>query len=423
LLSLHPTAADPRKDEFYGALLERAVRGLVEALGKESLRAVLLIGAPARGEATIVDTPDGLYSLSDIDLVCVSSTSADVPDLLARLAAWRAGVSEELGPRVKGVDVSVRTAADLASLPALITTYEMLSAPTVLWGDPDVLGSLPPRSIEEIPLADALTLFHNRMVEAVLLERHVRSPEPALLTALTILYGTAKLALDAVTAVLYLERNVPPRYGERVDVFRNVVLAENPAFRGRLADYVDDIALWARFKADGELDALAEQLGGSPQNLAALARETWRRYARYGEVFWREILERLTGADAGGAGLAETAALYAGLESMPKTIGRTWRLSRPGAAPDGLFSRGALLRGALFASPRQRAYLTAVVLYLGLAGAADSRTADELIRRYSPFRARTGHPSIATNEGREQLLDSLALYHEALLLGRRPGRS
>jgi hypothetical protein len=139
-------------------------------------------------------------------------------------------------------------------------------------------------------------------------------------------------------------------------------------------------------------------------------------------VFWREILGRLTGTDVGDAGLTEVASLYAGLESVPRSVARTWNLLRPGAAPDGLFSPGRLIRGALFASPRQRAYLTAVVTYLGLAGAADLSTADHLVQRHSPFRAPPRHGSIATEEGRDLTLGSLAVFHRALLLGRAARR-
>jgi hypothetical protein len=141
-------------------------------------------------------------------------------------------------------------------------------------------------------------------------------------------------------------------------------------------------------------------------------------------VFWRDILGRLTGTEADGLGLAETVSLYAGLESAARSVARTWRLSRPGAAPSpyGLFSKRRLLKGAVFASPRQRAYLVAVISYLGLAGIADGRIVDDLIRRYTPFRTRTGRPSIASEDGRRELLESLALFHEALLLGREAGR-
>lgn len=420
MVSLPTTAADPRKDEFYGALLERAVRGLVETLGEESLEAVLLIGAPARGEATVVDTPDGLYSLSDIDLMCVSSAPAGA--LRPRVASLQSALNEELRPLSKGIDVSVRTRADIASLPPLIATYEMLRSPAVIWGDPGILKSLPTMSVDEIPPAEGLRLLHNRIVEVLLVHEHVSSPTPDRRAALTILYGMAKLALDAVTAVLYAERNVPPGYDERVEVFRDTVLAENAPLRGRLADYVDDLPAWARFKTRGDLDGLAERLGGrAAPDLEGLAREAWRHYARYTEVLWREILGRLTGTEAGDIGLAEAVSLYAGLENVPRSVARTWRLSRPGAAPDGLFSKARLVRGALFASPRQRAYLTAVVAYIALAGAADAHVADDLVRRYSPFRTRAGHPSIATGVGRESFLDSLAVFHDALLLGRRPG--
>ena len=423
MISLPATCTDPRKNDFYGTLLERTVRGLVETLGEDSLEAVLLIGAPARGEATVVDTPDGFLSLSDIDLVCVSSAWADPAVLRSRLSPWQRDLNEELRPLSKGVDVGIRTRADLGSLPALISTYEMLRSPAVLWGDPGILESLPALSVREIPLAESLTLLHNRIVEVLLLYGHVSSAKSDRPAALTALYGTAKLALDAVTAILYARRNVPAGYGGRVEVFRDTVLAGNAPLKARLADYVADLAAWARFKTEGDLDGLVVHFGRrtTASDLADLAREAWHRYARYAEVFWREILGQLTGTEAGDLGLAETASLYAGLESVPRSLARTWKLSRPGAAPDGLFSTARLLRRARFASPRERAYLTAVVAYLGLAGAADVRVADDLVRRYSPFRARIGHRSIATEDGREAVLESLSVFHETLLLGRTAG--
>jgi hypothetical protein len=423
LISLPATSPDARKDEFYRGLLDRAVRGLVAAIGEEDLDAVLLIGAPARGEATVVDTPGGLYSLSDIDLVGVSSASADLATVRRRAASWQSGVIGEIHTRASGVDVSIRPRADLRSLPALISTHEMLRSPAVVWGDPAVIESVPAVSIEAIPRAESLTLLHNRVAEELLLYRDVTSTGLHAAKALRVLYTTAKLALDAITAILYIERDVPDGYADRVAVFEDRVLSQDPELRARLADYADDLPAWADFKTGGDLDRLGERLGGraSGPNSPELALAEWRRYGRYADVCWREVLGRVMGTEAGALGLADTAALYVGLESVPRSVARTWKVSRPGAAPDGLFSKRRLFRGALFASPSQRAYLVAVVCYLALSGVADQRVADDLVRRYSPFRTRAAGPPIASEDGSRDLLESLSVFHEALLLGRAVG--
>ena len=420
LVALPVTSPDGHKDGFYRDLLDRAVRGLVAAVGVDDLDAVLLIGAPARGEATVVETADGLYSLSDIDLVGVSSASADLPGVRRRAASWRNRAAEEIHARASGIDVSVRSRAELNSLPALISTYEMLRSPAVVWGDPSVAESFPDVSLESIPRVESLTLVHNRVVEELLHWREASSAELSAPAALGTLYATAKLALDGITAVLYIERDVPTAYAERVRVFEDRVLSRDPELRARLADYVDDLAAWADFKTDGDLGRLGARLGADAggQDPADLARAEWRRYGRYAEVCWREVLGRVTGTEAGALGLADAAALYVGLESVPRSVARAWNASRPGASPDGLFSRRRLFKGALFASPRERAYLVSVVCYLALSGVVDERVADDLVRRYSPFRTTAKPLSVGSEKGRRDLLDRITLFHETLLLGR-----
>lgn len=423
MISLPKTSPDPRKDEFYGSLLEHAVTDLVETLGGDSVEAVLLIGAPTRGETTVVDTPAGLYSLSDIDLVCVSSPSSDPIALRARLLPWRSRLNVELRPNSKGIDVSVMTRADLEALPALIATYEMLRSAALLWGDDGALSSLRGIRVEGIPLAESLVLLHNRIVEELLLHRLATGGDGGLKIALTVLYGTAKLALDAVTAILYAERTVPPGYEERVDLFRGGVLAGKPSLEERLAEYLPDLPVWARFKTAGDLNGLAAHFGVRPEaeDLIDLAWRQWRRYVGYADTFWRELLGRVTHTDAADISLAAAAALYARLESLPRSVVRTWKLARPGAAPDGLFSTSRLMSGASFASPRQRAYLTAVLIYLGFGEGTDADVVDKLVGRHAPFRLGPDWPSLVSKERRALLLGRLALFHETLLLGRAAG--
>jgi len=422
VISLPKTSSDPRKDEFYRSLLEHTVTDLLETVGEDDIEAVLLIGAPARGEVTVVDTPAGLYSLSDIDLVCVCSPSSDRATLRLKLLPWRVRLNDGLRHSSKGIDVSVMTRTDLEALPALIATYEMLRSPAVLWGDEGTLSSLPAIRVEDIPPAESLLLLHNRIIEELLLRRHAADGD--LETALKVLYGTTKLALDAVAAFLYVERRVPPGYEERVELFRQGVLAEKSRLGARLAEYLPDLPAWARLKTTGDLDGLAAHFGvrANAPELVDLAWRQWRRYVGYADTFWRELLGRAARTDAADLGLAAAAALYGGLESLPRSVVRTWKLARPGAAPDGLFSTRRLLSGAAFASPRQRAYLTAVVTYLGFGEGADADVIDGLVDRHAPFRLGPDWPSLAPEERRELLLARLALFHETLLLGRTAGK-
>ena len=62
------TSSVPEKDDFYRSLVERCASAIVGSVGEKNLEAILLGGAPARGEATVIDGTEGLYSLSDIDL-------------------------------------------------------------------------------------------------------------------------------------------------------------------------------------------------------------------------------------------------------------------------------------------------------------------------------------------------------------------
>jgi hypothetical protein len=311
--------------------------------------------------------------------------------------------------------------ADLEALPALIATYEMLRSPVVLWGDGGVLSSLPAIRVEDVPADEGFVLLHNRIIEALLLRRHAADADLA--TALAVLYGTAKLALDAVTAILYAEGSAPCGYEERADLFRRRVLAEKPGLAARLGEYLPDLQTWARFKATGDLDGLAAHFDARNDlpDLADLAWRLWRRYVGYGETFWRELLGRAVRTDASDLSLPEAAALYGRLESLPRSVVRTWKAARPGGAPGGVFSTRRLLSGAAFASPRQRAYLTAVVTYLGFGEGADADVIDRLIDRHAPFQLGPDWRSLEPDAKRELLLTRLDLFHQTVLLGRGAG--
>ncbi len=455
-----PSSALPYgTSEFYASLVDRCVQGLLEAVGEGNVEAVLMVGAPTRGEATVVDTPQGPYSLSDVDLACVGKPGVDVAQLRSRLAAWVALANTEFARECTGVDASVKTRGAEAPVYPLIATFEMLRSPTVVWGSESILSELPEVALADVPAWDSLVLLHNRTVEQVLLSRRlgasgedtgVASPaatpggtlglgepiepgeilergEPLEHTeTLRLLYASGKFLLDAVTALLFLDRNVPETYADRAYAFSHETLVrpENARLRSALREFVPDIETWARFKSSGDLSDLSGIPGATPDDPIALARHCFLRYAPCCGIVWRAILGSVVGTDALKLPTVSVVRLYPRLESLPRKIVRSLKMLRSPAGRAGLFSTGRVLKRATFASPRMLAYATAVLIYLSYSGSEDEGVLGSLLRETCPFRVPPDFAELPLERKREVLIDSFSLFHASVLRGRKiPERS
>lgn len=418
---------DVRKNDFYASLVDECVRGIVAAAGSPNIVALLMIGAPARGEATVVTTPEGPFSLSDVDLLCICPPSTDRLALRGLIAPWMAEVNARYSDRCTGFDVSIKHAHHLATPYRDIAMFETLRSPVVVWGDDGVLSSFGKLDIEEIPFSQSLTLLHNRTVEELLFFRDVVAPPVDHQKTLRLLYATVKLALDSVSAFLFLQREVPAGYTARVDVFlRDLVPKRQFAhLAAGIEDFVDELPDLASFKATGDIEALARRFGGSTETAAlhGLAVALWRRYTAYQQAFWRTILGTVIGEDVSTSDIPRLASLYSRLESVPRSAVRALKLLRSSGAPEGLISGPRVLARSAFASPLVLAYLTAVVVYLRIAGTIDTTWHDWAIRKYCPFRLPGNFVALNEEEKRGVLLDRLALLHESVLLGRAVGRA
>jgi hypothetical protein len=417
------TSAVPEKDEFYARLVERCITVVIDTLGGQNIRALLMIGAPARSEVTVVETPDGYYSLSDIDLVCACNYGADRDALRSRLAPAMAELNRELAGLCAGADLSMKSEVQLAEPRPLISTYEMVRSPVVIWGDKRIVSTMGDVDIADVPKSESLTLMHNRMTEELLLSPRTGAGPATRIEALSRLYGTAKLTLDAITAYLFLRNNVPTGFAQRVDYFLEDVLKrpESAGLRDRLTPYLDVLPAWALFKTTGNLSSVAERLGGSldDDGLPELADRAWRRCIGYSEVLWRAILSDVVRRDVAGVDLASTARLYRRLESLPRSVVRAGGMLKSGSAPEGLLSTPAIVTKAGFASPRVLAYLTAVIIYLSFSDSLGWERAERLIRKYSPFSMPKGYADLPPTERREALVDLIELFHTSVLLGRK----
>jgi hypothetical protein len=418
------TSPDPEKSAFYAGLVEACVAGITAKAGKNSVRALLMIGAPSRGEATVTATPSGLFSLSDIDLVCVPAPGADVSALREQMREAVLNLNAELNGRCAGVDVSVKTGEQLSSPAPAIATYEMARSPVVVWGDEGAASLLKPIAIADIPATDSLVLLHNRMIEELLRgpDWQGRGREP--MAPLFSLYTTAKLVLDAITAYLVLTGDVPVRFGDRVARFMDDRLTREDAraLSRALEPYLSEIPDWAAFKASGDASALVSRLGASAGDMSALADECWDGYIDYAGAFLRCILGRVVGRDLARSGVEELAAAYGRVESLPRRLVRARRTLGPGSAGGELYSPARVWAGSRLGSPRLLSYLTGVLVYMSYSEDADWATTDRLLNRYSPFALPSDFGRMTKNEKRAYLIEKIALLHERVLLGRK-GRS
>ena len=419
------TSTVPEKDQFYSELVERCIAVVVDTLGRESIRALLMIGAPARSEVTVVEIPGGYYSLSDIDLVCACRYGTNLQSLRGKLAPAMAALNRELSSACTGADVAMKSEVELAEPRPLISTYEMIRSPVVVWGDDRVVTALGDIDIADVHNTESLVLMHNRVTEKLLVRLHAGGETPSIVAALECLYGTAKMVLDSITAYLFLRNNVPTGFADRVGFFLSDVIRrpESARLKEGLEGFLDELPAWARFKTTGDLSGIATIHGrtAGDGDLVPLAREVWDRYTGYAEVFWRAILSDVARADAMECDLVRIGRIYQRLEKPPRSVGRAFRMLERGRAPEGLFSTPRMLLRSPLGSPRLLAYLTAVVTYLSYSDSVDWDCADRMILRYCPFALPSGYRSLTAEEKREAIIRALRLLHHGVLLGRKVG--
>ena len=417
------TSTVPEKDLFYSELVEKCIGVIVDTLGPDSVRAILMIGAPARSEVTVVEIPGGLYSLSDIDLVCVCRERVDTESLRRKLGPAMSTLNRELTVSCTGVDVAMKSEGQLAEPSPLISTYELIRSPVVVWGDDRVVSSLGDIDIADVPNTESLTLAHNRITEELLPRPSGEQAERPYLSSLSSLYGTAKMVLDCITAHLFIRNNVPTGFADRVSFFLSDVVRrpESSSLREGLAEFLDELPAWAVFKTTGDIGTLAAEFGltTDPADIDRLARDMWSRYIGYAEVFWRDILGDVTRTDASEVRIEKIGRVYRKLESLPRSVVRAHRMLQPGRAPEALFSRTGTYYRARLASPRALAYMTAMVTYLSFSDSVQWDRVAGTVRRHCPFALPGGFASMGADEQRAVLTERLRLFHHSVLLGRK----
>ncbi|HVB99613.1 MAG TPA: hypothetical protein VNJ12_09840 [Candidatus Dormibacteraeota bacterium] len=260
-----------------------------------ALRALVVTGSLARGEATALAGNGAIHILGDAEFLLIFRRRSMLP-ASAELRDLESEISRSLIE--KGVACPVHLAGVtrhyLRRLPAHIFSYELRTAGKVAMGDEKILSAIPRFRSSQIKREDAWRLLSNRMIEW--LEALAATSPDRQRPDIGLFYASVKLWLDAATSLLVFLRKYKPSYQARAE--RLSTLAEN-VWRGAPVPFplrelslgVDAATSWKFFP-----------------DKAAMERMGWAfcdQARRMAGMLWCWEAAQLTGFDAASAPLTQ----------------------------------------------------------------------------------------------------------------------
>lgn len=418
--TIYPLEAtsDTQRNEFYNRILNRVVGDLLESFPDAPFVAMVIKGAPARGEATIASIDEQFYSLSDIDLLVICSEPVN-QNVLHRIRGWQKSLNENISPHISGIDMSFIALKDLQSLQGLISTHEINLSPIVIWGDISVLNSLPDVQLATIPPAESLIYFHNRVLEQLLQLPYILKPPAEERQRLILLYHTGKLILDLVTTFLYISRDIPAGYQQRVDRFVEYISRGTFVFSDP-DNFLERLRLWNNFKKTGNPTPVYNFYNwtGNSQDFIPLIQTIWYETIPRIEPFWNHILRGMGFGIQDSSSIEERADCYRHLESTPRKVVRWIKTYRHPLVKPGWFSTARTLHLLLVASPRYLVYCSSLLCYLYCSKEYAHPQLKNQIKTYYPMRLPSHFEQIENNELALECIKLFNRYYRAILLGR-----
>lgn len=281
--SINPADAVVDTARLREIICESVQAECVSFFGRQ-LRAVIVTGSVARGEASFVRT-EGLWEVrGDAEFMVVLEKNVILP-LCATLGTLRQRIEKVLHQRTVRctVELSAVHPAYFRQLPPHIFTYELKHCGRVIWGDDRILELIPKFSVDDLSLEDAWRLLCNRLLEVLECmpePSHEENPTPAKLS-----YRILKLNLDMATSLLVFVRAYAPTYRERQEILRR--LADQTAQAGK---YPFELVGFADHVANCTDEKLAP-----PWNTHPPLDLSWRDAICTAHSLWRWELDRLVG--------------------------------------------------------------------------------------------------------------------------------
>lgn len=384
-------AQDPAADAWLRAETERVLLRLVDTLGRERLRAVILAGSLARGEGGVMVSDGGAAAVADLDLYAVARSEGDA----AVLREARHRFLRESAAGALRADVGIATAADLGALPDTIANVSLSREGRVVWGEDAAARLVRAADPAGIPREDALNLVLNRAAEELAALRAAEREPASGEAAFAVFYRGVKTIADTALAFLIAAGVCDPAYrGRRERIER--MLAADSTLRDRLpADFARDVGAACAWKLAPDRAALEGHLPGTARYPSAAREALARRIDAVGAFCrWYASDGRASGASAPSprGGPDDPNGLLAALDALERSeplprAARAWARSARRSTAASRDLAGRISAGRLRPTPRLSVQLAALWLYvtwLDPSQAARERAARLLPRDAAP---------------------------------------
>lgn len=337
--------ADPVGDAWLRLQVKAAVSVVLDALCVQDVEGLILTGSLARGEASVVVEPDGCRLLGDVEFLLIVPPRKQWREFRRRVVELGRQASDRIngGSRFT-VEYTPADASYLAerTRPSMFT-FDLRRHGRVMFGNPELIATIPAFDRSAIPPTDAVETLMNRGIEWLVAE-DVEGNE-------TSAYAVAKTLLDMAGSALAFTGIYESRYADRPGALRALVAA-----RPDLAAAVHGPSAWLAAVERAVEVKLRPTVGA----LASLAATVQSRALRQWLIdLWSWEAGVLLGRP--GASVPELVADYLPAESPAERLRGwakyVWHPLRPASAPISL----RLARLAIKAGPRRLVYAAAVL--------------------------------------------------------------
>jgi hypothetical protein len=249
------------------------------------LRAIVLTGSVARDEASFVRKEDWWQLYGDAEFMLVLERTATMPSATT-LSSLVRQIEDDLTQHHIHcrVDLSAVRPSYFRRLPPHIFTYELKHCGRVIWGDAQILESIPDVSASDLSREDAWRLLCNRLIEQLAFVGDLSNASGELTPGLH--YATIKLYLDMATSYLVFAGEYEPTYRGRAEKLRRV--AERARSDGAVPFSLEDLS--------AHVSKCTEwKLSGSDM-LSDLRPELWAEAIRFARSLWQWEAVQLTRA-------------------------------------------------------------------------------------------------------------------------------